>query len=203
VRDEVVPFIALLPSHLERDHFEGVVATAFDTTKDAIHMEVQQYIEAKASTRSAPASAHDEVMTQTQANEKEAVGESYESIAAYCVALAEAVPPFEQTRIKQVMGEVFEKPWEDILGLLDTSGVAKNIFEAEQSIARLTNRLRQEHIVHSIKVLHERVIRAALHEAKQQLGEEGEQSGKMERLLILQKRLQKVPLILEDLTPLE
>jgi len=198
VRDEVVPFMALLPSHLERDHFEGVVATALGTTKDAIHMEVQHFLDAESTTRSVSKEATKALSSQPLID-KERTTESREAIGAYCVGLSYVVPHGEQVRIKQVVAEIFEQPWDEVVAMYDSSTVAKHTFEAEQSIARLTDRLRQEHIVHSIKVLHERVVRHELNEAKQQLATDDTASGQMEYLLTLQKRLQKVPLTLDDL----
>lgn len=40
VREEVVPFVVLLPNRIDAEHFEGVIAEATDTTVDAIHHEV-------------------------------------------------------------------------------------------------------------------------------------------------------------------
>ncbi|MFN3188001.1 MAG: DNA primase [Candidatus Paceibacteria bacterium] len=198
VRDEVVPFMALLPSHLERDHFEGLVAEKLGTSKDAIHMEVQHFIDSASSVRVAPKEVSEEKIGAGVA-EKERVADSHESIGAYCVALSYIVPSPEQTRIHQVMVEIFEKSWEEIESSYDSSSLAKSTFEAEQSIAKLTDRLRKEHIVHSIKVLHEKVLRLELHEAKGQMDTVGDEIGQMERLLVLQKRLQKIPLVIEDL----
>lgn len=42
VRDEVLPFVAHIASHIDREHFEGVVATATHSTPDAIHLEVER-----------------------------------------------------------------------------------------------------------------------------------------------------------------
>ena len=42
VRDEVLPFLVNMPSRIDREHFEGVVSEALDTTKDAIHFEVER-----------------------------------------------------------------------------------------------------------------------------------------------------------------
>lgn len=198
VRDEVVPFIALLPSHLERDHFEGRVAEALDTSKDAIYMEVQHFIESVASAKVTPKEMVEQ-KSESTTSAKERVSDSHESIGAYCVALSYVVPPGEQIRIHQVVAEIFEKPWEEIENSYDSSALAKSTFEAEQSITRLSDRLRKEHIVHSIKVLHEKVLRLELREAKEQMDIAGDETGQMERLLILQKRLQKVPLVIEDL----
>lgn len=40
VREEVLPFIALMPNRIDQEHFEGVVAEALEVTKDAIRHEV-------------------------------------------------------------------------------------------------------------------------------------------------------------------
>jgi len=42
VREELVPLLARMPNHIDREHFEGVVAEALQTTKDAIHYEVER-----------------------------------------------------------------------------------------------------------------------------------------------------------------
>lgn len=42
VRDEVLPFVVRIQDRIDRDHFEGVVATALQTTKDAVHHEVER-----------------------------------------------------------------------------------------------------------------------------------------------------------------
>jgi DNA primase len=40
VREELLPVLAVMPSPIDREHFEGVVAEGLDTTKDAIHAEI-------------------------------------------------------------------------------------------------------------------------------------------------------------------
>jgi DNA primase len=200
VRDEVVPFIALLPSHLERDHFEGVVGGALGTTKDAIHMEVQQYLEMQTSPRRAVNVAEVLPVSPSESSADVPATDSLDAIGAYCLGLLEVVSDHEQLRMKQVLGEIFTLPWEEIVAQYDASSIAKHSFTAEQSVGRMTDRQRQEHIVHSLHVLNERVVRAQLHEAKQQLTNDVDESEQMAHLLTLQKRLQKVLLTIEDLT---
>ncbi len=42
VRDEVLPFVAHIESAIDREHFEGVVAEATETTREAVHLEVER-----------------------------------------------------------------------------------------------------------------------------------------------------------------
>lgn len=41
-REEVVPFIALMPNRIDAEHFEALLANETHTTKDAIHFEVER-----------------------------------------------------------------------------------------------------------------------------------------------------------------
>lgn len=45
---EIVPMINLIPSRVDQEHFEKIVAEASDTTKEAIHFEVERLREKKA-----------------------------------------------------------------------------------------------------------------------------------------------------------
>lgn len=48
VREEVLPLVANIQNRIDREHFEGVVADAIETTKDAIHYEIGRILEAHA-----------------------------------------------------------------------------------------------------------------------------------------------------------
>lgn len=42
VREEVLPFISLMPNRIDQEHFEDIVARELSVTKDAIHFEVSR-----------------------------------------------------------------------------------------------------------------------------------------------------------------
>ena len=44
VREEVLPLLVMMQNRMDREHFEGVVANATGTTKDAVHYEVERII---------------------------------------------------------------------------------------------------------------------------------------------------------------
>jgi DNA primase len=46
VREEVLPFVAAIPNHIDQEHFIGVVATALDVEKAAIRLELARLQEA-------------------------------------------------------------------------------------------------------------------------------------------------------------
>lgn len=45
VREEVVPILAHMPNRIDREHFETIIAAATETTKDAVHYEVERLAE--------------------------------------------------------------------------------------------------------------------------------------------------------------
>lgn len=45
VREEVLPYVAKIPNAIDREHFEKIIATRLNTTKEAIHTEVQRLLE--------------------------------------------------------------------------------------------------------------------------------------------------------------
>ena len=46
-RDEIIPFLLRIQNHIDRDHFEAVIADALSTTKEAVHLEVSRLLEEK------------------------------------------------------------------------------------------------------------------------------------------------------------
>ncbi len=55
VREEVLPFIALMPNKIDQEHFEHIVATALGVTTDSIHHEMQRIEEDLAKEKETPA----------------------------------------------------------------------------------------------------------------------------------------------------
>lgn len=47
-REEVIPLLASMTNHIDRDHFENVIAESIGVTKDAVHYEVERLVNAAA-----------------------------------------------------------------------------------------------------------------------------------------------------------
>lgn len=45
VREEILPYVAKIPNAIDREHFENFLAERMQTTKDAVHIEVQKLLE--------------------------------------------------------------------------------------------------------------------------------------------------------------
>lgn len=48
VREEILPLLVAIDNRIDREHFEGVVATAIDATREGVHYEVERISSAKA-----------------------------------------------------------------------------------------------------------------------------------------------------------
>jgi DNA primase len=71
VREEVVPFVTYLPNRIDGEHFEGLIAEAIGTTKDAIHFEVERVREEvkKDAAREAKAAQHQDEKSENKVPE--------------------------------------------------------------------------------------------------------------------------------------
>ncbi len=67
VREELLPLLRVIQNRIDREHFEGVVAEATGTTKDAVHYEVERIADA-AVHEARPAVTPKEVLPKTESN---------------------------------------------------------------------------------------------------------------------------------------
>ncbi len=84
VREELLPIIAYMPNRIDREHFEQIIADTIDTTKDAIHFEVERILEQE---RSQKAIQHEVIAPTVQPNTP-ASSNRRDSLVIYLLALA-------------------------------------------------------------------------------------------------------------------
>ncbi len=167
---EVIPFITLIPNMVDRDHFEGITATALGTSKDAVHAEVLRVLEAEKR----------EPIKNTEQRESTATHKQPEPIATilrkegtlhYLLAALTVVPlPVKEIlerEIKTIVGEeVFGQEGND-----GAEHISKLTFQIEQFIEKSSYRLQIEEFTHKLNQLHKLTVegkiaieRAALRE---------------------------------------
>jgi DNA primase len=70
VREDILPLITVMENHIDREHFEAIIAEAIGTTKDAIHYEVgriesaREHTEAPAPIPKDPIAASNPILTR-------------------------------------------------------------------------------------------------------------------------------------------
>lgn len=192
VRDEVLPFIALVDNRIDQEHFEGIVAEALGSSREAIHAEVLRILEQKKNAtepkRITPDSGRPEVLI----NPKRAV-----LVKQYIDVLCEIIKEDEKKFLKQVVHEL-----EAILPKLSEDNNVtdpKMFFTAEQNIERLTDVVRKEEVVYVANTWRELAIKEAITQIREALELEGESDEKLTKLVEYQVLLQKPPFKVEDI----
>jgi DNA primase len=195
-REEVVPYIPLLPNKIDQDHFEQVVADLLGTTKEAVHYEVERLGDAVAAgTEQSRADSRVREATIKQ----EDVPQRRDRLTTYLFG----VLPLFDGPAQQVLVEALESllgesvsDWE---AKIDMSAKAEVLFKAESMLENQPKLLFLSEVVHALNQLRSLIVRQELGEAKAMLEQaemEGDEAAISELLLTiqrLQRKLQEPP----------
>lgn len=96
VREEVIPIIAHMPNRIDREHFEGVIAKALDTTKDGVHFEVERLVEEG---KGEPADVHRAVAEDPLQTHKR-----FDDLRMYFVVVQELLTQYGKQDISDALG---------------------------------------------------------------------------------------------------
>jgi DNA primase len=188
VREEVIPLIALLPNRIDQDHFEGIAATALQTSKDAIHYEVERLRTPTATKVGANESAQSSNLLPSSDTRQG-------NIEAYLLAATQVLLPEE--------GQVVKSTLETILGTdiatLQTKQASELVrdltFRLETHFESLAPHLRREEVIHKLNELRTMVYKSALQRLRSSLDTEtADTSATLEQITLLTHELRKPPL---------
>lgn len=141
VREELLPILLYIPNKIDREHFEGVIATAIDTTRDAIHFELERLAEEvhyePGDGRGAVDTLPDQGRTQRK---EELIAHMHVVIDLIKTTHAELASRIEQffKSIEERVGVTFDTPRQEVL--------SRTYFVTESAIAGLKERLLREDI---------------------------------------------------------
>lgn len=198
-RDEVLPYILLLPNYIDQDHFEGKVAEVLKTTKDAIHFEVERMREkpeAKESLYHKEEKRNDVVQTPD-------LKMRYNTDLTYLIGL---LPLFSNQIKEKIIKELETATGEDFATLQSKpkeSAIAEVLFKKEDFLDKNPRKVFDDEYVHRLNVFRSELARSRLKnlkEVQQKLKEAGDSEGElalMSEVLTLQKALQQPPLTVE------
>jgi DNA primase len=204
-REEVIPYVPLLPNRIDQDHFEGLIAAALETTKEAVHFEVEraaERLEASATTPAYKVTAPEEKKTPEEGND---VSQRRTSVIAYILG---AIHLFDETVAKRLEAElltVTEATLTELETLVPLPKRAEVIMKAETFVAEQPRRLFDAEVLHAFNQLRELTIRQALQAKKGELrqaeeqGDEPAQTTLLSEVMALQRKLQIKPYTAESL----
>ncbi len=179
-REEVIPYLLLLPNHIDQDYFEGKLAETLKTTKDAIHYEVERLSEAK---NRAPENKSEAVSANVSSETTKPADPQtrQRSLLTYLIGSLPLLPVSVQIEIRSILEEITQRTESALENLIAAPERAEVLFRNEVFLDKNPRRIFEEEFIHSLNQLRETVVRQNLKIARHQL-EEAERLGEADKV---------------------
>ncbi len=163
VREEVLPFILLLPNRIDQEHFVGVVAEAIKTTTEAIRFELDRLREqGQDLTRNSPIPTRTEEGTPVTRPAVDMPQKAY----LYLAAAIEVVEPELAQRVRIELERIIEV---STIEEPDAAERARTLFTLEQQYAHLPALAITEEVVAKLNQLKASLIKRRVTDLRQRL----------------------------------
>jgi hypothetical protein len=198
-REEVIPYVPLLPNRIDQDHFEGLIATALETTKEAVHFEVERAAERLQADTAAPTYKPRVSEEKKTPEEGSDVSQRRTSVIAYILGAMHLFDESVTKRLESELLAVTEATLPELETLVPLPKRAEVIMKAETFVAEQPRRLFDAEVLHAFNQLRELTIRQALQAKKGELrqaeeqGDEQAQTTLLAEVMTLQRKLQTRP----------
>ena len=193
-REEVIPYILLLPNKIDQDHFENRIAEVLKTTKDAVHFEVERLSELGHDTH------HSSLKTDVELNKKDnkvKPPQRYDSLLSYLFGVLPILEDDGSFDIKKIIEEITGTTFEELEKIVPASARAEVTFRVESTLDQYPRRIFEEDVLHSLNQLREMVIRKKMRLAKEEL-RQAEQISDTEALTTALNRVQELQQALQE-----
>lgn len=181
-RDEILPYILLLPNYIDQDYFEGLVAEALKTTKEAVHLEVERL---RSKESEAPTlSAVKEVKTEIPASTSDGVMRLYETGLTYLLGALPLFSDAVSSNLKNIIRDITGKNDEEMMLLATVRGQSEVLFRLESFLEKNPRKVFEEEYVHRLNQFRDLVVRTYLKETRARMLE-AETSGQEGRVIEL------------------
>lgn len=191
VRDEIVPFLALIDNRIDQEHFENIVAQALGSSREAIHSEVVREQERIQKNNQPAIVTSDIEQSSVVPNAKRSV-----VVRQYIDILRDIVPTAEQIFLDRVIADL-----EPVLpsALSGTAQIdPQTVFTAEQNIARLSNVARRHEVLYIANTWRRLAIKEAIAHTREVLEKNGESEEFLLQLAKYQTLLQSPDFTSDD-----
>jgi DNA primase len=180
-REEILPFILLLPNRIDQEHFVGKVAESIETTTDAIRFELDRLREQAVAT----AAKESEVRANTETLVRPRVKVSSDTAQKTFVYLSAAVQVVDSELAKIIEKEILEISQLTKLTELTDADLAGAVFSIEQQFTNLPRHAVLEELAAKLNQFKTYALRKQLAELRQALQtiEESGDDSKLEETL--------------------
>jgi DNA primase len=193
-REEIVPYILLLPNHIDQDHFEGKLAEGLNTTKEAIHYEVVQLQEKKhhtpTSSVEAPLINSSKKVTGTQTVER------HTSLLTYIIGVLPLVSESTIKKVQEILELITGKTFTELEESISPEVRSEVLFRTEAFLDTNPRRIFDEEFLHALNQFRDVTARRELKVAREKL-EEAEKVGNYEEVAMAIKRVSELQSIMQ------
>lgn len=203
-REEIIPYIILLPNHIDQDHFEGKLAEALKTTKEAIHYEVERLNEKKKAGVENIEEPKREVVKNNSVSIE--LPKLTGSLLTYIIGVLPVLEDKTVPKIKEILESITGKTFTELDSSVTETAKAEVLFMVESFLAGNPRKVFDEELVSRINKYRDTVVKLQLKELKDQQ-KEAELTGNEDEGLALSMKIgglsklrQIEPYTLESLT---
>lgn len=166
VREEVIPFVTLIPNRIDQEHFEGVIADAIGTTKDAIHFEVIRLQENKTEPTNMP-----DVGSSTVSAAPVETAVMREKTLAYLLAAQAVLTPGEAATIATCLTSIHGDQHDEIVSAIESSLISRLTFAVESEFETVSPKVRQADLIHKLNRYRDMLQKEAIQQLRAGLAE--------------------------------
>lgn len=161
-RDEILPYLLLLESHIERDHFAGVIAEAVGTTTEAIRLELARMEAAESGRAAEPAAPSAQESGRPAANRKE-------DLLAFLAVAEELLDLSERHMLREGFIEATGSTPDEIRATLPMEKVSETAFIIEQRWSEINPRFIREEWEDRLRQLRQLLTKEEIASVKSEL----------------------------------
>lgn len=174
VREEILPLLVKISNRIDQEHFENIIADRLQTTKDAIHFEVERLreeIQEKADVQQRPHINEVKIATQIQPI-IEAVGHRQkEVLIEHLAILASVLPAPHDEKLNAVFTEIIGTAPAVTIEALGPEVVSELSFTLETYVATVVEKQLLEEITDKINILSRLIAKEKIQELQEKLHE--------------------------------
>lgn len=190
-REEVLPFILLLPNRIDQEHFVDVVAKEIGSTTDAIRFELDKLREEN---HARP--VRNDVLEEAQKKQTETPVNLQEKAYISLLASIELVDDEDKVKFKEITAEIsklttLEEPV--------ATSIAEATFILEQLYEKMPKQAVLEEVVAKVNYFKKVVIQEKLKQHRQKIQEEGvDQAKVLEEISAWETRMREEPVTIDS-----
>lgn len=206
--DRLIPLIAAIPNRLDQEHFESVVSERLDTTKDAVHFELERYRERLVTDTKTPDTATTSVTSaQTPNTSVDSLHEQRDQALVrnyqYLYVMQSLVPVPVQEKLQAEIQDIPGFATDDFTSYVQPEFVSKLTFELEKFMHEQSERIIFEDLSHRLHQFRTSFLKQKLRDLREhiagleRLGEDPP-GDLLEQILYMQRALQREPCTFES-----